>query len=1208
MIGLLMDTLPSSLINALKNNEIIPIVAAGVSMSIRDKHGERIFPSWEELLLIAAEKLELEKDDNNASLVKTFLKMKRFKDAAEHAYNGLKGSSWKKLIKEQFDPKLSDLDKNSAALPKAIWKLNDQIITLNYDRILQWSHSVPAQVSSLTNKAIANLPDILDSSDDPIVWHLHGNVDNTAELVLTPDSYANFYGEGKEVQTDYKGALEALKIVITTRSLLFIGCSLDDADLLLKIHQQQEMFTGNIKPHYALVKTDEKNAIEKKLEGTQIKLISFEDFGQPLLDKLSEMHQHISTEKEAKAVPNIVNVPFTNEDIPIKVAYLSANPLGFDYDYQPLSTILKKLPFEIDTFSLTEDKLNNLDGYDYIFIASKVVKNKLVIEDNFHCFDKNTLSELEENLGLEKRKGIFIFVDKLPSDDQLVDLKLPTLILPALDFDKHKKSLQKFHFQVFKNKNIAFYKDIGISYNEAGFDFNYTPLKNSKYILHKNTSNLPKAIDRCSMNKFVGRKDDLERLSQKIYGLEDDNGFLTIKGTGGLGKTTLIKKLTIAFADRGKYEDGIEFIDCEPITDFQQFRHRIASVFNLEQAQNLEEHLSKSFNNASYLIILDNFETLLYTLEKDKILQLLSFICDFATVIITSREFLKLDGEIEYTLRQMTLDEAFFLFSLRMENRDFSTKETKLIRDEIIDKLLDRNPLAITILAGCIMPNKNINALIDELKNDLFNKISEEDLEIFDNATDVHIDRKKSIYGSILYSYRMLNDVEKETFEKLSLFPDGIDFENFKRLSSRKNDKAIINERVINTLQNKSLIESNSTQIKLQSIVARFAEEMLKQREDKSSYYEAVFKYNYRLVDILGDLTIEMNPDKQRLALSLFDRQQNNVLKAISYLDLLKVTDEQICKFVDYSANLFLDICSHESFIHAISVKRQAFTGKVLQAFESILLSSRYFNGDFDQVYKELEKFMPLNSLENLNYHCPIEKISMVNLYGIYDMEGHEIISANFDKEYDRNFYSYGRALFSIGELDYNLATNCLISQTSLQVLYSLNKLNKNHIDKYIDKLHEKAHLELVTAYYIRSKFEPYERKKLESLVVVNPYTQGLIYLMYAFSEDDIESAKVFYQKALPCLQHIKYYFVEATYYYAKFLKENELDDFQAVFDEGYSMSKQHYYRFLQHCFEEVESPTGLVYDSNNYPLPDGVDFTDYIPKLTKRCIRKNQL
>ncbi|WP_022942814.1 SIR2 family protein [Psychromonas hadalis] len=816
-----MDKLPGSLIDALKNNEIIPVVAAGVSMSIRDKQGNRIFPSWEELLLKAADKLKLENDIPNATLVTTFLEMKNYKEAAKYAYTGLKGPLWKAFIEEQFKPKLDNLDASSASLPKAIWKLSNQIITLNYDRILQWSHSIPSEVTSLTNKAKANLPDMFKPSSDPIVWHLHGHIDNTAELILTPDSYANFYGDGDSVMSDYKGALEALKIMITTRSLLFIGCSLDDADLLLKIHQQQKMFAGNIKPHYALVKASEKIEIEQKLNGTQIKLITFENFGQPMLDKLSEMHKHVTSEKEAKVTPYKDSVLVKIDEAPPKFAYLSANPLGFDYDYQPLATIFKKLPFEIDAFSLTEDNLNALDGYDYIFIATKVVKNKLVIEDEFHCFDKNTFCELEANLGREKRKGIFIFVDKLPTDDQLADIKLPTLILPALDFDKHKKTLLKFYFQVFKNQNIGFYNDIGISCNEECFDFNNTKLKNSKYILHKNMSKLPKTIDPRTINGFVGRKEDLERLSQTISNLEDDNGFLTIKGTGGLGKTRLIKQLTIAFADRGKYEDGIEFIDCEPILDFQQFKYRIASIFNLEQAQDLEEHLNKLAHNKSYLIILDNFETLLHIDDKEKIISLLSFMCDFATIVVTSREFLKLDGEIEYTLRQMTLDEAFYLFSTRMNSRNFNTEETKLVRDELIDKLLDRNPLAIKILADNTPHNKNISVLIDELENDLFNKISEEDLKLFDNATDVHIDRKKSIYGSILYSYKMLSESEKEAFEKLSLFPDGIDLENFKRLTLGGNKKAIFSDRVIKSLQNKSLLESNNTQIKLQSIVAR---------------------------------------------------------------------------------------------------------------------------------------------------------------------------------------------------------------------------------------------------------------------------------------------------------------------------------------------------------------------------------------------------
>jgi hypothetical protein len=45
---------------AIENGTLIPLVGAGVSMSIKNKNEDRIFPSWTELLQRAAEQLESE--------------------------------------------------------------------------------------------------------------------------------------------------------------------------------------------------------------------------------------------------------------------------------------------------------------------------------------------------------------------------------------------------------------------------------------------------------------------------------------------------------------------------------------------------------------------------------------------------------------------------------------------------------------------------------------------------------------------------------------------------------------------------------------------------------------------------------------------------------------------------------------------------------------------------------------------------------------------------------------------------------------------------------------------------------------------------------------------------------------------------------------------------------------------------------------------
>ena len=69
------------------------------------------------------------------------------------------------------------------------------------------------------------------------------------------------------------------------------------------------------------------------------------------------------------------------------------------------------------------------------------------------------------------------------------------------------------------------------------------------------------------------------------------------------------------------------------------------------------------------------------TLAVDEVavLKLLNFMSEYASIIVTSREFIEVDGEIPYTLRQMTLDEAYELYTNDLGERKISKNEKTLM-------------------------------------------------------------------------------------------------------------------------------------------------------------------------------------------------------------------------------------------------------------------------------------------------------------------------------------------------------------------------------------------------------------------------------------------------------------------------------------------------------------------------------------------------
>lgn len=107
----------SYLKTAITTGKLIPLVGAGVSMSIKEDNGNRVFPSWVELLQNAASELE----PNVAVLINRLIDAGYLLKAAEIAKEHLKGERWYTFLESKFDPNLESLDQSSFELPVALW-------------------------------------------------------------------------------------------------------------------------------------------------------------------------------------------------------------------------------------------------------------------------------------------------------------------------------------------------------------------------------------------------------------------------------------------------------------------------------------------------------------------------------------------------------------------------------------------------------------------------------------------------------------------------------------------------------------------------------------------------------------------------------------------------------------------------------------------------------------------------------------------------------------------------------------------------------------------------------------------------------------------------------------------------------------------------------------------------------------------------------
>jgi len=876
---------------------------------------------------------------------------------------------------------------------------------------------------------------------------------------------------------------------------------------------------------------------------------------------------------------------------PEKIVLLSANPLDDPQNWNPyIEQLKKKIACPIEQHSLNIENLNRLQDDAYLLILSRVIKNKLLIENEYLCKDTISFKQLDDNIGNRQLAGLFLFVDQLPEEKFTVELTLPTFLLAM----ENKKHLNTVLYQLFSRENIDCDSKSRVQ-NRAAFQL--CALNGKHRFCHKKTP-LPDSIDRQKIKGFVGRSDDLKHICSALMDL-DEGEFLTVKGAGGIGKTHTVKKIAVSLADRALFPGGIHFIDCEPVTDSKQFRFKAAAVFGLELAEDLWEHLRDHHDQQERLIIFDNFEPLLYLEEEQEIKTILSRVTDYARVLVTSREVPGLEGETVHQMRRLTTDEAAELF---MTKFPVPEQQMDFLRQDILSRQLDNNPLAIKLVTGHLPKGKSLDVLREELEEKLFSKVSVNELEIFESGPDSNIERMDSIYASILYSYRRLNGPEQTAFELLSLFPDGIHLEEFKRLTKKdkkqkKLPPLLITDQLVKSLSDKSMIENNSGQLKLQSMIGRFAQAMLKQREDIAPLYRNAFAYNRRLADVLYHQIREDN----NIALEIFSSQQGNFLAAIKYCDRFEVDKEELLDYLDDTTSLFNDICSLNGFIRAMSDKIDLFQGRERQCADALLLHTKYFNGDFQQAFAELQDLLPLDQISSLDRDILSEQLLASYARNIYQMEGETLLAVEYAVQHHLLWINYPGGLLYIGEYSSHLADVCQDNFFTFEVLANLDQQPLKDIDAYLDTLHEKDHLERMQTSYTRAKLEPLPKEVIEPLVVVNPYTRGLKKLMLAFIEEDAEQADSLYQDAADHLWHIRYYHVESLYFYAKFLQQQNDARFEDVQLEGLKLSQKHHYRFLQYRFEELVQPSGRAYDLRNYPLPDNQNFSEYINFLIKQ-------
>jgi len=253
-------------------------------------------------------------------------------------------------------------------------------------------------------------------------------------------------------------------------------------------------------------------------------------------------------------------------------------------------------------------------------------------------------------------------------------------------------------------------------------------------------TNLPRPV-----SSFVGREKEVAEIGAL---LRDGGRLVTLTGPGGTGKTRLAIEAAAELVP--DFRNGTFWVDLAPIRDPALVAESIA------QTVGAKEGLAAHIGERQMLLVLDNFEQVV---EAAPDLSALLAACPNLRLLDTSRELLRVRGEVEYAVPPLATPEALELFTARCGLPATDTVAALCRR-------LDNLPLAVELAAArtsVLSPAQILERLSDRL-----------DLLKGGRDTDA---RQMTLRTTIEWSFDLLTEGEKRLFARLAVFRRGCTLE-----------------------------------------------------------------------------------------------------------------------------------------------------------------------------------------------------------------------------------------------------------------------------------------------------------------------------------------------------------------------------------------------------------------------------------------------
>ena len=297
-------------------------------------------------------------------------------------------------------------------------------------------------------------------------------------------------------------------------------------------------------------------------------------------------------------------------------------------------------------------------------------------------------------------------------------------------------------------------------------------------------TNLPRPA-----SSFVGREDETAEIVELI---RSGARLVTLTGPGGSGKTRL--SMEVASELVGDHRAGSFWVELAAIRDPALVTDEIGKTLGAQDG--LADHIGER----EMLLVLDNLEQVI---EAAPALADLVEACPNLSVLATSRERMRVSGEVEYEVRPLAEPDAVELFVARAGLPEADDDVAVLCR------ALDEMPLAIELAAARakVLPPARI---IERLGTRL---------DLLTGGRDAD-PRQRTLRSTIEWSYDLLEPDEQRLFARLSVFGGEASLEAAEAVADADLDD-------LQSLVEKSLVRRTDDRFWMYETIREFALERL---------------------------------------------------------------------------------------------------------------------------------------------------------------------------------------------------------------------------------------------------------------------------------------------------------------------------------------------------------------------------------------------